>query len=171
MVRAHERTRMKEWYNSLEPRERKVMIGGAAVLAFAIFYFLLWEPLITKMSRLETGIQEQQELIAWMENAAQEVEQLQSKVKTLGSASKGQSLLGIIDSTAKRNRLKDAVKRVQPDGKTKARVRLENANFNDVIKWIETLQRRQGIRVESTVIEKQSEEGLVNARFVFVGAA
>lgn len=162
---------MKEWFNSLEARERKVLIGGAVVLGFTIFYFLLWDPLITKMSHLETSIQEQQELIVWMENAAQEVEQLQSKVQSLGRSGKGQSLLGVIDSTAKRNRLKDAVKRVQPDGKTKARVSLENANFNDVIKWIEALQRTQGVRVESTVIEKQSEEGLVNARFVFEGAA
>jgi general secretion pathway protein M len=80
-------------------------------------------------------------------------------------------LLGTIDRTAKAGDLGKSVKRVQPDGQTKARVWLENANFDAMIKWLESLQRQQGIRIVTSVIEKQEEAGIVNARLVLEGSA
>ena len=108
-----------------------------------------------------------------MEQSAEEAKQLQSKLKASGSSgrTKGQSLLGIIDRTAKTGKLGKSVKRVQPDGQTKARVWMENASFDSMVNWLEKLQRQQGIRIVTSVIEKQDEPGLVNARLVLEGAA
>ena len=36
---------MKDWYDSLEPRERRILIAGAIVLVVAMLYLLAWEPL------------------------------------------------------------------------------------------------------------------------------
>jgi type II secretory pathway component PulM len=79
-------------------------------------------------------------------------------------------LLGTIDRTAKTKKLSDSVKRIQPDGTSKARVWLDDAQFDRVIPWLEELQRRQGINVESAMLEKQDKEGLISARIVFVAA-
>jgi type II secretory pathway component PulM len=40
-----------------------------------------------------------------------------------------------------------------------------------MIKWLESLQRQQGIRIVTSVIEKQEEAGIVNARLVLEGSA
>ena len=108
-----------------------------------------------------------------MEQSAAEARQLQSKLKASGSSgrTKGQSLLGTIDRTAKTGKLGKSVKRVQPDGQTKARVWMENVSFDSMVDWLEKLQRQQGIRIVTSVIEKQDEPGLVNARLVLEGAA
>jgi len=162
---------MKEWFNGLEPRERKLFIAAVVLVTLMILYLAIWEPMVTKLHRLESSTQTQQELILWMSDAAEEVAQLRKSVaKKPPGQVQGQSLLGIIDRTAKNNKLSDAVKRVQPDGESQARVWLENASFNDMIAWLEKLQRQQGIRIVTTVIEQQSEAGRVNARLVFRGA-
>ena len=63
------------------------------------------------------------------------------------------------------------MKRVQPDGTNKARVWLENANFDVVIGWLEELERRYGVTVETVTFEKQQEAGLVDARISFLAEA
>jgi general secretion pathway protein M len=164
---------MKDWYESLDVRERRILFAGAAVLVVALLYLLAWEPLVNKISVLEKSNQENQKLLSWMEQSAVEAKQLQVKLKSSGASgrSKGQSLLGTIDRTAKTNKLAKSVKRVQPDGQTKARVWLENVSFDSMVSWLEKLQRQQGIRIVTSVIEKQDEPGLVNARLVLEGAA
>lgn len=164
---------MKDWFDNLDVREKRILIIGAVVLLVAMMYFLAWEPFIKKSAALEKSNQENTALLAWMEQSAEEAKELRAKLKASGPAgsTKGQSLLGIIDKTAKSGNLGKSVKRVQPDGESKARVWLENANFNDVIKWLESLQRRQGIHIVTSVIEKQEEAGLVNARLVLEGLA
>ena len=163
---------MKDWYDNLEPRERRIVIAGAIVLVIALLYLLAWEPWVKKISTLEKSNQANQELLVWMEQSAVEAKQLQAKLKASGPSgrSKGQSLLGTIDRTAKTGKLGKSVKRVQPDGQTRARVWLENASFDSMVSWLEKLQRQQGIRIVTSVIEKQDEPGLVNARLVLQGA-
>ena len=159
---------MKEWFNNLDQRERRTLISGVVLLVVLILYLAVWEPLANKTQSLRKANQENHQLVDWMEQSADEARQLQAKVKAGGPSgrSKDQSLLGIVDRTAKQAKLGKSVKRVQPDGKTKARVWLENVVFNDMIKWLEGLQHREGIRIDTTVIEKQDEPGLVNARLV-----
>ena len=164
---------MKAWFAGLEPRERQLLITGGAFLIAMLGYLLIWEPLADKNEALRSSYQNSQQLIDWMQDAASEAKALQSKIKSSGPSgkSKNQSLLGIIDRTAKRNKLGKSVKRVQPDGKTGARVWLEHAVFNDMIKWLEKLQHKEGVRIVTTVIEKQDDPGIVNARLVFQRAA
>jgi len=163
---------VKEWFDNLQPRERHFLIAGAVLLVILILYLVIWEPLINSAHSLEKSNQENLELITWMEQTAGEVRVLQAKINAEKpkSRSAGQSLLGVIDRTAKQANLGKNVKRVQPDGKTKAKVWLEDVSFNDMVKWLEDLQRREGIRIDTTVIDKLDTAGLVNARLDLMGA-
>jgi len=160
---------MKEWFAGLEPRERQLIIGAGIILLIMLLYLVVWEPISKDNEVLRSSYQNSQQLLEWMEDAAEEARALQEKIKASGPTgdSANQSLLGVIDRTAKRDKLGPSVKRVQPDGKTGARVWLENAVFNDMIKWLENLQHKEGVRLVNTVIEKQDVSGLVNARLVF----
>lgn len=160
---------MKDWFNTLEPRERKILTGGAVVLLLLSVYFMGWEPFIGKIDKLKKSTVENQKTLSWMQAQVKEVKLLQRKGAVSGKL-EGQSLLGLIDKTAKQNKLGPAIKRVQPEGKTKAVVRMESASFNDMIRWLEQLQQRQGVEVVSSIIEKQDQPGLVNARLILEAA-
>ena len=162
---------MKEWFDSLEARERRIMLVGAVVLLLVIIYFLGWEPFINRLHELRESTQKKQLDVAWMQNAAQQVKQLQARNTAPAQLGAGQSLLGVIDRTAKLKKLGDSVKRVQPDGSSKARVSLESANFDVVIAWLEELERRYGVGIETITFEKREEPGLVDARINFIAAA
>jgi len=157
------------YWAQLRPRERIGLIAGGVVLGLTLFYLMLWEPVFNEAERLEHNIEQQRELVSWLQVNAQEAKRLQASG---GGGKLNGSLLGTIDSTAKRSKLGEAMKRVEPDGSTRVRVWMEGAPFDDMVRWLDQLQRTYGIQISSAVIDRvEGGSGQVNARFVFSGGA
>jgi len=152
---------MKDWFMRLAPRERLMVSAAAVVVIVALLYVLGWEPLASRIAHLEQSVTEQQALKQWMDQAAVEAKQLRgtSRVRRGGT----QSLLAVVDQTAKRSHLGAAVKRIQPEGQDQVRVSLEQASFDDMVMWLGSLQS-QGISVIDATMDRQSGAGRVNAR-------
>lgn len=163
---------MLNYWTQLKPRERLIVSAASGVLAVLILYLFVLEPFVVKSEQLEVRVAKQQKEIVWLKQASIEVGQLQrsaSGAKASGRA--GQSLLVVVDRTAKQFKLADSMKRVEPDGSSRVRVWLEKASFDDVSKWMSQLETRYKLQVESAVIDKTEDTGRINARLVFLGAA
>lgn len=160
---------MKEWWQGLQLQERRTLSIGAGVLALLLIYFGVLEPLTSHFSNLEQSVAEQQKLRDWMTKSAAEVRRLQSQ----GGgrvASDGRSLLTLVDQTARAENLGPALRRVEPEGSDKVvRVTLEQAPFDDVIRWLQTIKQRNGVNVVSITFDKQPVSGMVNARMTLTG--
>lgn len=160
---------MKDWFTGLQPRERLLLIGGSAVLVLLLFYTMMWEPLSGSVRRLRANIAQQESLLSWIQDAAQDVKALRGTSRRPAKLKPGQSLFSLIDSTAKSSRLGDALKRVKPDGENKVSVWLEEAAFDDVMRWLENLQRSYGIEIKSITIDRKDIVGKVDAKAVLAG--
>ncbi len=162
---------MKAWFMGFEANERRMMIGGGGLLLVMLLYVGIWEPITNKMDTLRVSTAEQQSLLTWMRGAAQQVKQLRGHAGQSTKLTSSDSLLSLVDSTAKSGRLGAALKRVQPDGDAKVRVWLEAANFDDLVRWLTTLETRHGIHVESSVFQALDNPGRVDGRLVFTSGA
>ena len=110
-------------------------------------------------------MEEQQSLKLWMQQAAAEAKQLRGGASASGGGGdEHRSLLALVDQTAKQSQLAQAVKRIQPDGQDVVRVNLEQASFDDVVKWLGNLQRVYGVSVVDAAIDRQTDAGRINAR-------
>ena len=154
---------MKNWFDNLEMRERRLIIVAAAMTVLLLLYLAVWKPVAGEYHRLDISVAEKEKTLSEMEQLAQEAQQLQRTQVNTSAHSHG-SLLATVDRTAKSNGLGSSVKRVRPDGDNKASVSLEGAEFDRVVVWLENLQRREGVSVVSSTVEKQKEEGLVSMR-------
>ncbi|MDH5326757.1 MAG: type II secretion system protein M [Gammaproteobacteria bacterium] len=159
-----------QWFNSKEQRERQILVGGVVSVVLLLLYAMVWDPIVGGKAKLEQQAEQMRRDLTWMQEQASKVRVLKAGSAPLGRIQPGQSLLGIIDRSAKSSQLGNSVKRVKPDGENKARVWLENANFNDVIRWAESLKRSYNVEIESVSIEKEEQAGLISARFVFQAA-
>jgi type II secretory pathway component PulM len=100
-----------------------------------------------------------------MDRAADEV----ARGRALAPATRAadaRPLLTLVEQTAKQGGLTTALKRVEPQGADRARVWLEQANFDALVRWLADIQKRMAIYVESAVVDPQKEAGMVNARLV-----
>jgi general secretion pathway protein M len=79
-----------------------------------------------------------------------------------GVANSAQSLVVLIDTTARESGLARALTGTTPAGTGAMRVQLENADFNLLVGWLHRLATQQGVQVEELTITRNGGAGLVN---------
>jgi len=157
-----------QYFNQLAERERLLLLVAGPLLLLVLVYALLWRPLDQRVEHLQQRVMEQQSLQQWMQVSAQKVQQLRQQSRPGGTVSR-QSLLSLVDRTVRQSGLSEALKRVEPDGADKVKVRLEQASFDAVIKWLEVLQSRDSVVVQSISIDRRDSAGVVNVRLTLLG--
>ena len=160
---------MKDWLLSLEPRERLLLAASAGVLVLLLVVLLVWVPLHSAYTTLQSDVDEQRDTALWMQASAAKLNQLKrsgGNVQGLG----GRSLLAVTDSTARAGGLGPALRRVEPEGSDSVRVWLEGASFDVLVKWLGTLSATHGIDAESATMERGDAVGQVNARLTLQAA-
>jgi len=159
---------IKAWFFGLQQQERIIVSGGAIALVLMLFYVAIWDPVHTGVTELEKKIARQAPALEWMQQAASEVSVLRSG-QTAKKVTTGQSLLSLVDSTAKQGGLGNALKRVKPDGDKKVSVWFEEASFDGMITWLEKLNKTYSIEISSIVIDRKDTPGIIDSRVVLVG--
>ena len=155
-----------DFFNSLNSRDRVTLGIGAAALAAILGFFLFYAPYSKKVQTFRQEVAAKQELLAWMEDAAAEVQRLRAAgVGSKGSASTS-SPLAVIDRSVSRFDLADAIQRVEPAEGNGVRVWLKNAVFVDQINWLHNLQQEHGMIVSECSADYQNAPGLVNSRIL-----
>lgn len=160
---------MKEWYANLQPRERMMVIAGGIALGLMLFYAAVWDPLTSGARAKAEAVIEQQKVLQWMKQSAEDVKRLSPTAAA--QLPQGQSLLGVVDQTAKSSGLAAALKRVKPEGENKVSVWMEGAAFDDMVRWMENLKRTYGVEVDNITVDRKNEPGKVDARIEFAGGA
>jgi len=156
---------VKEWFEALPPRDRAMVLGGSLLTAVLLAWALVWHPLVAEVRDLEDEVAGLRGQLDWMQQAAAEVRQLQrtvagSRPQGLG----GRSLLAVVDQSARSAGLATGLKRVEPDGQARAKVRLEQVPFDNLMRWLGQIRRQYGIRALNVRLERGEGAGLVNAR-------
>ena len=154
------------WYNSLPHRDRMLVIATSVIVLIMLFYLIIWEPVHEGLNQQQQQYQSQKNIVLWMQEAAAEVQSLKrSGAKTVTSSNQPVSL--IIEQSAKISGLKDNIGKLESSGKDGARTKLNGASFNQILIWLNTLEKRHGVTVSSASIERGDKIGTVNARLSF----
>ena len=162
---------MMAYLKQLNEHERLLLLIAVPLLVIVLLYVMVWRPFSSHNDMLEQRVERQQDVLQYMHKAAQQVKQLRRQQSTTNRRGANQSLLALVDRTVKQAKLARALKRVEPDGSDKVNVRLEQAGFDDMVGWLESLQQRYAITVKDISIDAQDVPGIVNARLTLIGAA
>ena len=158
---------MKEWYLGLELRERQLVNGGGAVLLLLTLYLMIWEPIVSGHADLRDDVQRQQETLAWMQQAAVQINALKGSSGGSPRGLGGRSLLAVVDQAARSGGLGDAIKRIEPDGSKGVKVWFEGAAFDPMILWLGKMVK--SFQIEPSIITLEPiGGGRVNARLTLL---
>ena len=155
---------MRGWWESLQPRERRMLAIGAAVVSAMLGWALLWYPLSHARAELAARVAHQRDDLAWMRRALGEVGSLRAQGARSRADRQGKSLLALADVSARGAGLTGALKRVEPAGSDSVRVNLEIADFDALVSWLDALARDYGVQATDFSADKVEGLGLVNAR-------
>ena len=150
---------MRAWYANLAERERRfVLIGGIGAAVLLLLGLVL--PLNRNITQARHRITVKQADLAYIQSVAPEL----ANAGPMGGS--GESLVVLIDSSARESGLGKSLSNTQPTGDGGLRVRLEKVAFDGMVAWLARLAQQHGVRVQSAEIETAGEAGLVNAGLV-----
>lgn len=159
---------MKAWWESLAIRERAWVGGGAILALFILSYVLVWEPFQSSYRQLQQSVAEQRRDLAWMRQAAQDIQRL-SGAGAAQPQGDGRSLLTLVDQTARAAGLGSALKQITPQGDDRLNARLDAVEFDQLLAWLGALEREYFITLVNLSVDRTGISGLVNARAILQG--
>jgi general secretion pathway protein M len=153
------RSDLANWFSNLAPRDQRILrIGCILVVLIALLWIFL--PLQRSVSNARARLISQQTDLQWMQQVA----------PTLAAAGPGpvatatkESLVVLIDRSARESGLAQALTGSIPAGEGAMRVQLEKADFNLLSGWIARLSSQHGVRVEAASVTNTDTAGVVNA--------
>lgn len=149
---------MKDWFESLDKRERIFVISGAAVVVISLLYAFVWTPLDKGHKTLETSV------ATWQRSLA-EIRPLKGLQQSSGNAGQAarvdtqQTPVVIVDQTLRARGLDRSLKRSQPTTGSGIRVEFENVAFDDLVLWLGDLSSQYGMQVSSGSMSTASRAG------------
>ncbi|MEO5341909.1 MAG: type II secretion system protein M [Gammaproteobacteria bacterium SHHR-1] len=152
---------MTDWWHGLQPRERLSLLLAGLLIASVLVWQLIWVPLQTQLDKARTQVQAQQQLLAWMRQAAAQLKATDQAAEQQPDNS-STSLLSLVDQSARSAGLSQALKKIQPEG-DEVRVWLDQLDFDKAMLWLGALQR-QGVSVSSLNAERAQAPGQVQMR-------
>src|SRR4051794_352738 len=145
--------------DSLSERDRRMLLIGGVLVAVLLVYIVI--QLNTSVSSAHKRINKKVEDLAWIQTAAPEI-----MASAPVAPSGGESLLVIVDRSAREFGLGNALAGSEPSGPGALSVRLQKASFDSLITWLGRLAQQNGIRVDSASIDSAGTPGVVNAAIV-----
>jgi general secretion pathway protein M len=155
---------IKQWFNSLPAKEQWMVSVTGLLIIVTLFYLVAWEPVHIGLQAEQQKQQSQNEILIWMQQAATEVRVLRSSGSRSTVRDKNKPATLVIEQTINNAGLKPSVSKIESSGKNGARVVLNDAPFNQVLVWLNTLATHNGIQVVSANIERADKPGRANAR-------
>jgi general secretion pathway protein M len=152
---------MSAWWESLQPRERTFIAGGALALAGFLIIWFGARPLFISAGETRMRVAEKTILLADLRTAAAELGNRPARGSRLPSSN--ESLVVIVDKSTREAGLAGTLKRNRPVGEDEIQIRLENAPFDQVMAWLGLLDSQYGIEIDSGAFESTSEIGKIQA--------
>ena len=158
---------IRQRFEELAPRERRLVYLAGGFVAVALIYFIIVMPLQAYSSRAANRVAQKTADLAWMQQAAPQV----MAAGAAGGGGSGESLVVLIDRTAREAGLGASVRDQSPNGDNGLRLRLEGAQFDVLITWLVNLQQQYGVTVDSANVDAATAPGLVNASLTLAHGA
>ncbi len=160
------REALQSWFAGLELRERRVLVGGAILVAVLILVGGLLLPMNAAVTAAMRQSKQRRADLAWMRANAPEIRAGAARVRVPSN----EPALVLIDRTAQDAGLAAALRGTQPSGTGEVRVQLQAAPFDALMLWLATLDQRYGLSVESIDVDRGTRTGTVDANVIFARA-
>lgn len=157
--------KLKDWFFALQPRERMLVLGGGVLLLLVAIYLLALAPFYAAVNSRAERVAKKEGDLAWMRSVGGEVLALSASGPAASQRS-NESLVVLIDRSARECGLGSSLTGQTPTGENGIRVRLEQAEFDKLVVCLGSLQQTQSVTIESANIDRTGKPGFVNASLV-----
>ncbi|WP_043316343.1 type II secretion system protein GspM [Microbulbifer sp. HZ11] len=153
---------LEQWrlkWLALPPGDQRALGILGLFLGLMIIVFGLFRPAQSYFDNARADAEAAQELVQWIERQRPQLERVQ---RAGGGQSEGRGTL-LQRVTAAADNHKVTIKRFEPEGDRRIRLWVDEARYQDLQPWLNTLLQ-QRFTIRSVSVDALAEEGMVSAR-------
>ena len=157
---------IKKYWLGLEQREQLILGVGGVIVALILIYALIWQPWHKSIDSMHKSIQPMRSDLVWVRQHAEIIKNGgQTKDNLKGQ---DQTLLSVIQTTAKKGKVDKAIKQMVPNSESEVRVVLEDVDFNKWLRWVDELSLTYGVNVQQVKADRiEKKPNLAEVRLTF----
>ena len=146
---------MRAWFDSLQPRERWILIAGIVVAVGVVLWAGVLRPLRAQSTALQAAVESKQRLLV-------DLGRVGASAARPSATQPEQTLVVVANSTAQAHGLRITSSR--PNGPSGVEVTLQAVPFDVFVAWLMTLHGTYAVDVESAQLSTARQQGLVNGQ-------
>lgn len=154
---------MKEWWNALSLRDKRVLSLGLFILIVIMLYEVIWNPLLTKNQLLRQQVQDNKKLIVWMRAAGKQIQSLEKK--PINQSIKHSSL-SILQEELKKSNLMGQISELKQAENNSVQLHFQAIYFDKLMSWLIKIYQEQGFVVSQIEVNSDSNVGRVSGQMV-----
>jgi general secretion pathway protein M len=154
-------SRFTSWWESISPREQKLLLIGSISSVFAVVYWGVLTPQFERAQLAETRLKTEAQLHEWVMNKADEIADLRRATGAVAPRVSEQPLNQLISSSVRRFDIE--LIRVQPRGDM-AQAWIQPLPFNQLVNWLDFMKKQYGVDVAFLDISAGDEVGVVEVK-------
>lgn len=144
------------WFNSLEAREQRLVRGAAVAVALLM--------LVGGLLQLHAALGRAERRLAGKRGDAAYIASVLPELRSIPLPQPpGQSLMLVVDRTARDSGLAASLRGTEPAGAGGGRVHLEDVAYEPLVRWLLRIEREYGYGVQAATFEPTATPGRVNA--------
>lgn len=151
----------KSRWVGLQTREQQILRYSAIILSLLLFYLLIIDPVYSSRDDAEQRLHSTQDAFSVVQQQVFDLKASLSNPEIPGSG----SLLTLIESSAQKEGLRSALKRLQPSGNNQIQVSLEGASYQQVMQWLSALHE-QGVKAQRVDIQVDRKTDLLGVQLL-----
>lgn len=151
---------LRRRYGELSAREQRIVLFGA-VAAVALIILAIVLPMDRAVTRAHERVERKQADLDWLRQVGPSL-----AAAPAPAAASNESLLVLVDRSARESGLGTALTGSQPSGDGSLRTQFQKAEFDRLVSWMGILAQQHGVRAESATFDAGDAPGVVNAVIV-----
>jgi len=155
---------LKDQFNGLEARERKMLMLGVVAVVIFLIYALIYKPMNNSISQLQKSNATNQTLLVWMTKSAAALKRTSGKVNKVDKR-RGRNMNVVINTTASSANI--SISRSQPRDNKQYQIWIDEVLFNDLLLWLNILQNDYGVIVSNINLGTTGNIGQVKVNLTF----
>ncbi len=149
----------KKYWSELQSRERLVLGWGGFCVTVILFYALILQPLYRAIEHMESVLPSLRSNLVWMQQTDELLERGGRLPVNKAIRGASESLLSVVESTARSANVRKSIQQMVPDkNNNEVRVVLEDANFNQWLRWIDTLYKQYSVDIRQVSADRDDDK-------------
>ena len=147
---------LKEWWSQASVRDQLFLLAGGGFVALYILFMVVLKPVSEMREKEEI---KNRALLNNLEEVRSLAAQVVVKNQKGGGKKKSRSVENIVQTSVTKHKLQ--VASMNASGDNGVRLRFEEANFENVLKWLHEMEVSQSLRIKDISITPASNPGAV----------